>query len=117
MKLGGNQLSTVHKAIGNLTALVSLDLKSNQIVNLPDELGNLISCKKMDLTHNMIQELPWGLGNLRGILTQLNVAHNPLVVPPKTIVGKGTGAMLVWLFKNEEAGRKARISGLGITTK
>jgi hypothetical protein len=66
------------------------------------------------MSHNMVTELPWELGNLVGSLTQLNVDHNPLIVPPKVVITKGTEGMLDWLAKNEKTGRKAKVSGLGL---
>jgi hypothetical protein len=69
----------------------------------------------MDLSHNMLTEIPWEMGALEESLAQMNVDHNPLVVPPKVIVNKGTPAMLNWLAKNEAQGRKAKVSGLGLT--
>lgn len=92
-----------------------LDLKHNQLRDLPDELGNLKRLAKLDISHNMIQEIPWGLGNLRDVLTQMNVDHNPIVVPPKAILTKGTQTILIWLSKNEATGRQAKVSGLGMT--
>lgn len=62
----------------------------------------------------MLTELPWEFGRLENSLKILDVGYNPLVIPPRPIVDKGTSAILDWLKKNEEKGRKARVSGLGL---
>ena len=48
----------------------------------------------------MITELPWELYKATN-LSSMDVSHNPIVVPPKPIVTKGTAAMLAWLKANE----------------
>jgi hypothetical protein len=42
------------------------------------------------------------MGELEETLTTLDVSHNPLVIPPKMEVNKGTRLMLNWLKKNEK---------------
>ena len=61
----------------------------------------------------MITELPWEIGGMQ--LNILEVSHNPLVIPPTSVVNRGTAAILEWLKKNEKTGRSGKVSGLGIT--
>jgi len=60
----------------------------------------------------MLTELPWELGRLETSLKLLDVQYNPLVIPPRPIIDKGTAIMLNWLAKNEERGKAARKGGL-----
>jgi hypothetical protein len=46
-------------------------------------------------------------------LNILEVSHNPLIIPPRPVVNKGTQEILQWLKKNEKEGRKSKASGLG----
>lgn len=50
----------------------------------------------------MLTELPWELGSLEKNLNNLDISHNPLVVPPKAVINKGTKEILIWLQKNEK---------------
>jgi len=48
-------------------------------------------------------------------LQTLDVASNPLIIPPGPEVNKGTEAMLFWLRDNEDTLMKgAKVSGLGL---
>jgi len=114
LNLSGNKLTTLPASIGNLVNLESLDIKSNEISNLPDDVGKLVKCKKMDYGHNMLTELPWDLARLESSLNVLELGHNPLVIPPRPIINRGTPEVLKWLKQNEKEGRKAKVSGLGI---
>lgn len=69
-------------------------------------------CTKIDLSHNMLTELPWEMANLSA-LNILDVGHNPLIIPPRSAIQKGTQEVLLWLKKNEKEGRKSKVSGLG----
>jgi hypothetical protein len=62
----------------------------------------------------MLAELPWEMWRLEPTVKLIDVQYNPLIIPPRPIVDKGTAAMLDWLKKNEEKGRKAKVSGLGL---
>lgn len=81
----------------------------------PPEIGDLTALGKLDVSHNMLTELPWELHQLTGtirvvdvllsspsLFPHFQVQYNPLVIPPRPIVDKGTGAILEWLKKNEE---------------
>jgi len=61
----------------------------------------------------MLTELPWDMA-LMTELKNLDVSHNPLVIPPRPVIQKGTEAILEWIKKNEKEGRKGKVSGLGM---
>ena len=63
-------------------------------------------------TLTLKQELPWEMANLSS-LNILEVSHNPLIIPPRPVVNKGTQEILGWLKNNEKQGRKSKTSGLG----
>jgi len=90
-----------------LTDLEVLDCKHNEISYLLPEIGNLMKLKTFDLSFNMVTHLPFELGNLQDCLKSLDVSRNPLLVPPKAIIDKGTIALLDWLYKNKNANLKA----------
>jgi len=60
----------------------------------------------------MMTELPWELGKLEDTLKMLDVQYNPLVIPPRPIVDKGTASILGWIAKNADKAKAARKGGL-----
>ena len=93
---------------------IGLLIKGNEIKELPPELGSLDYLEKIDMSENMIAAIPWEVGFMAS-LRHIEVAQNPLLIPPTTEVQKGTDAMLKWLRDNEKAGRsgaKVGLSGL-----
>jgi len=60
----------------------------------------------------MMTELPWELGKLEDTLKILDVQYNPLVIPPRPIVDKGTQTTLTWLAKNADKAKSTRKGGL-----
>jgi Leucine-rich repeat (LRR) protein len=50
----------VPEAIGNLTALTTLDLSDNQLTAVPKAIGTLISLAELELSGNPITEQPNG---------------------------------------------------------
>lgn len=59
----------------------------------------------------MLTELPWEMGKLENTIKLVDVQYNPLVIPPRPIVDKGTQQMLNWLSKNEEKAKASRSKG------
>jgi Leucine-rich repeat (LRR) protein len=114
--ISGNKINNLPGTIGNLQQLTILDIKTNEVSDLPPELGKLQALTKFDMSHNMVTELPWEMGQLANLGT-LDVTHNPLIIPPKPVTVRGTSATIAWLKANEKAGRKAKVSGLGLKSQ
>jgi len=111
--IASNKLVTLPISIGELQNLTALDCRSNELSEIPDTIGDLLRCQKMDFSNNMLTELPWNLWKLQhGKLVVLDVNYNPLIVPPKPILNKGTPCVLEWLRRNERVGRKSKVIGL-----
>ena len=62
----------------------------------------------------MLTELPWELGQLDKNLNILDVGHNPLIIPPRPVINKGTAEIVAWLKKNE---KEVRVMANQINTK
>jgi len=72
----------------------------------------MTNLRKIDISHNMLTELPWEMGNLEDTLKIFDVQYNPLVIPPRPVVDKGTQSILNWLAKNADKAKLARKGGL-----
>lgn len=68
-------LEVVPESLGDLSALVHLDLSGNRIERLPPSLGDLRGLQQLRLNRNRIGELPSSLGEL-GSLRSLNLSQN-----------------------------------------
>ncbi|MEL6128748.1 MAG: leucine-rich repeat-containing protein kinase family protein [Cyanobacteria bacterium J06628_4] len=85
--LTNNQLTTLPKAIGNLTKLQKFMLAGNQLQTLPNELANCQNLELIRLAANQLKMLPPGLLKLPR-LTWLAYAGNPFC---QTTDGPSTG--------------------------
>jgi hypothetical protein len=65
------------------------------------------------MSQNLVAQLPVEMGGMMH-LQQLDVNHNPLIVPPTPEVNKGLEAMLLWLRTNEKLLKSKKFQGLGI---
>ena len=61
-QLHRNQLSTLPKTLGNLTALRTLSLSFNQLSTLPDTFGKLITLERLYMSNNKFRRIPPSLG-------------------------------------------------------
>jgi len=57
-------LTTLPAEIGDLDALIYLDLSSNSLESLPEEIGNLQEVRTINLQNNLLSELPAGITNI-----------------------------------------------------
>lgn len=97
-----NYLETLPAQIGLLTCITRLRVSNNRLRALPPEVGNLYNMTELGVSDNQLRELP-ALGHLTA-LRSLLVANNPLVLPPDTIIRKGTFAVVNYLRVLYEAG-------------
>ncbi len=109
-------MTRLPNAIGELVGISYLEAKSNEIAELPASLGNLVNCFKMDFSHNMLTVLVPELGKLEGKLNNLEISHNPVVIPPQPVLNRGTREVLKYLRENDRLIKEGKISGLGLTT-
>ncbi|KAG9456651.1 hypothetical protein H6P81_001159 [Aristolochia fimbriata] len=95
-----NELRVLPHAIGKLTNLEILNLSSNfsDLQELPDTIGDLINLKELDLSNNQIHALPVTFGRLDK-LVKLNLAENPIIIPPEDVVNKGVEAVKLYMAK------------------
>jgi internalin A len=84
LDLRSNQLKALPESIGNLTNLISLDLWNNYLTALPESICNLINLKYLDLWNNQLMDLPESIGNLTS-LTSLHFNGLYLEALPESI--------------------------------
>ncbi|MBI3822971.1 MAG: TIR domain-containing protein [Planctomycetes bacterium] len=109
-------LKTVPPEIGQLTALLTLELYSNQLTWLPPEIGQLKALKILHLGYNCFTVLPPQIGQLAA-LTHLFPHNNKLkALPPE--IGQLTALTSLYLHDNqlislpEEIGRLTELETL-----
>ena len=79
-----NNLTTLPGEIGNLRVLEILDLWKNNLTTLPKEIGNLSNLERLELDENKLTILPKEIGNLTA-LKALDLEDNKLTTLPKEI--------------------------------
>ncbi|XP_054815710.1 plant intracellular Ras-group-related LRR protein 6 isoform X1 [Prosopis cineraria] len=91
------QLSEVPSDVLMLSQLRILDLSQNSLQSIPSGFKNLTSLTELDLSNNNISVLPPELGLLESSLLALRLDGNPLRSIRRTILDKGTKAVLKYL--------------------
>eukprot|EP00043_Microstomoeca_roanoka_P028114 m.16916 g.16916 ORF g.16916 m.16916 type:complete len:311 (-) comp8178_c0_seq1:218-1150(-) len=79
-----------------LPQLIYLDLRNNRITQLPKTISHAKNLKTLLLGNNRITSLPAELGDLQA-LTGLNLAGNPIFLPPDEITHQGVNAIKAFL--------------------
>ncbi|XP_050449037.1 leucine-rich repeat and death domain-containing protein 1-like isoform X2 [Cataglyphis hispanica] len=95
--LENNNLSELPKELFvSLSYLQWLDVRNNQLTNLPTSIRSHPSLESILLQGNKFEKLPLELC-LVPKLKILNVAHNPIITPPKDIIALGCSGILNYL--------------------
>ena len=84
LELGNTKLCSLPESVGNLTALTELDLSGTRLTSLPDWLGNLTALTELDLSGTQLTSLPESLGNLTA-LTSLDLSGTQLTSLPESL--------------------------------
>ena len=79
--IGGNRLTQLPDAIGDLHQLCELDISLNDLHHLPATIQSLQNLVSLSATANQLQFLPASIGDL-GSLRSLNLAQNRLIELP-----------------------------------
>jgi len=69
--VAGNTCQALHHVpaeLGELTALLGLDLSGNQLTSVPAELGRFTALKGFDISGNQLTSVPAALGGLTALL-------------------------------------------------
>jgi internalin A len=85
LDLSDFKLSTLPKAIGQLTQLQMLNLSSNQLSTLPEAIGQLTKLQTLHLSSNQLSALPEAVCQLTKRLLTLHLADNQLRTLPEAI--------------------------------
>ncbi|CAK7327596.1 unnamed protein product [Dovyalis caffra] len=91
------QLCEIPSDIFNLQQLQILNLSQNSLHSIPEGFKNLTSLTELDLSDNDISALPPELGLLEPSLQALRLDGNPLRSIRRTILDRGTKAVLKYL--------------------
>ncbi|WOL00027.1 plant intracellular Ras-group-related LRR protein 6 [Canna indica] len=91
------QLNEFPTGLVTLQRLQILDLSQNNLVSLPQEIKGLTSLTELDLSDNNIPVLPPEMGLLESSLQVLKLDGNPLRSIRRTILDRGTKAILKYL--------------------
>ncbi len=77
---GNNLIGVVPAALGNLTALDTLDLASGELAGgIPSSLGNLANLRGLDLSGNFLSgAIPSSLGNITSLTVEIDLHNNLL---------------------------------------
>lgn len=91
------QISEVPSDLLSLQKLRILDLSQNSLQSIPKGFKNVASLAELDLSDNNITTLPPELGLLEDSLQVLRLDGNPLRSVRRTILDRGTKAVLNYL--------------------
>jgi len=77
LNLGHNQISSIHKALGEMLNLQILILSHNRISKIPD-LSKLSKLKFLSINNNLLENIPVSIYELKN-LEQLNISDNNIM--------------------------------------
>ncbi len=101
LTLVGKKLTTLPPAIGSLTGLQYLDLRTNNLTTLPAEIGNLVLLSHCELRSNSLSALPPEIGKLIKLNRLFLSFNNLTAIPPE--IGDLTNMSTLYLFFNDLA--------------
>ncbi|KAG5317535.1 LRC27 protein, partial [Pseudoatta argentina] len=91
-----NLLELPERLFVSLQNLQWLDVRNNLLTSLPTTVKSHPSLETILLQGNKIEKLPLELGLVPN-LKILNIAHNPIITPPKDIIALGCSSILNYL--------------------
>lgn len=90
LDLSKNQLTELPKELNEISTLTAINLSENKFVKIPEVIYTMTGLKYLDLSRNQLVAFTEdGISKLREIL-YLNLAHNNLSCPPKSLCGLTT---------------------------
>jgi internalin A len=95
-----NRITDLPPWIRELTKLTLLVLNENELETLPEEIGSLPRLAELYLSRNRLTSLPEGL--LQVPLQELDLAHNPGLGLPDSILDKDPQAFLRYYFESRQ---------------
>ena len=98
-------MTTLPETIGELEALIGLDLSQNKLTTLPETIGGLTALRSLNLESNRLSALTIGLANLLE-LEKLSLRGNPL--PPAIQLAARTDVATLQLRLLESQGAETR---------
>lgn len=83
LQLNNNRLTSLPPQIGLLNCLTRLSLDRNELTSLPPQIGDLVSLKELFVEGNFLEWLPSEIGNLKELI-ELSFEENKLkTLPPE----------------------------------
>jgi Leucine-rich repeat (LRR) protein len=101
LDMSGNFLTCMPSTLNQCTSLTTLCLSSNLLSSICKGTSCWSQLTEIDLSHNCIEHLPRGLGSLFHTckLKRVNIANNPVKMPPPFIMSQGLEICLKYLFR------------------
>jgi Leucine-rich repeat (LRR) protein len=101
LDMSGNFLTSMPSTLKNCTSLTSLCISSNLLSSICKGTSCWSQLTEINISHNCIEVLPRGLGGLFHTckLKHIDVAFNPVKMPPPFIMSQGLEVCLKYLFR------------------
>ncbi|KIY98604.1 hypothetical protein MNEG_9360 [Monoraphidium neglectum] len=104
-------LESLPEEIGELPALVRLNVSTNALRTLPTSMGRLRKIQRIDAANNMLVRVPPSMGHLKTI-KELNLRYNNLDERYKSKIEEGLSRLLSFLREEAERERLEEIERL-----
>jgi Leucine-rich repeat (LRR) protein len=115
LRLSGNQLTTLPLEIGTLTGLQTLWIQNNKMASVPAGILELTSLTALSMSGNQITWLPIQMINLTN-LKDLHIDSPYLKSPPPAMAAKGARSIMEYLKTLNKAAMTGSLdlSGIGL---